>query len=222
MDYVKHVGCEKEGSFPYEARDITCPESMKQSRASSSLISGIHSSENVGGQSFGMIDWKRLPANQLAPVYQALLEQGPIASSVATYDKWNHYQWGVLDQCANDGTPEQNFLVNHAVMLVGYGTDDTIGGGISYWQFQNSWGTDWGEEGFIRIRREDDAKEAALCDWDEDPLIGTGCKDGPSKVYVCGSCGVLYDNVVPVFKLAETGWWHKHGKRALDQKEARV
>jgi len=35
---------------------------------------------------------------------------------------------------------------NHAVMAVGYGTD-----GLSYFKIRNSWGTGWGERGYIRL-----------------------------------------------------------------------
>ena len=43
-----------------------------------------------------------------------------------------------------------NFTYPHSVSVVGFGTDSY---GLNYWLTKNSWGTLWGEEGFMKLTR---------------------------------------------------------------------
>lgn len=139
----------------------------------------------------------------------ALYEDGPLVVSLHAGQDWNLYAGGVLDNC------EKDVVIDHAVMLIGWGNAPKEK--MKYWHVQNSWSTDWGEEGFIRIRRRDNAEEAAYCGWNDDPQMGSGCNGGPPKVEVCGSCGILYDAVQPRFKLSPTGLLSKTNASLLHQ-----
>jgi len=103
--------------------------------------------------------------------------------------QWSLYMSGVFDSCAKEP------VVDHAVLLVGYGIDTPTG--LAFWKIRNSWGYDFGEQGFLRLRRHAPLGDEP-CGWDYDPQKGNGCKGGPSKIWVCGECGVLSDVVYPV------------------------
>ena len=74
-----------------------------------------------------------------------LYENGPLAVAMNA-DPLQTYSSGILDvssaRCPTSG-------INHAVLLVGYGSTSSM----DYWIVKNSWGKSWGEQGFFRIRR---------------------------------------------------------------------
>ncbi|CAN8303988.1 unnamed protein product [Cochlearia groenlandica] len=82
---------------------------------------------------------------------RALLEavsRQPVSVSIDAYGPgFMHYSGGVYDE------PYCGTRVNHAVTFVGYGVSQD---GVKYWLAKNSWGESWGENGYIRIRRDVD------------------------------------------------------------------
>jgi C1A family cysteine protease len=82
-------------------------------------------------------------ADSVTSMKNALAAQ-PLAVSIEA-DKYvfQAYSGGVLDstQCGTN--------LDHAVLAVGYGTDSTTG--KQYWLVKNSWGTTWGDKGYIKL-----------------------------------------------------------------------
>jgi len=80
--------------------------------------------------------------NNLAAIKQALLDYGPMYVSVCAGTNFSNYKSGILTQ--TDGTS-----TNHAVLLSGW---DDNGGTNGYWIIKNSWGSSYGEKGYLRAK----------------------------------------------------------------------
>ena len=73
---------------------------------------------------------------------------GPISVSIKATDSFFFYKSGVFYD--TDCRRKAQVMINHAVVLVGYGSDPAGG---DYWIIHNSWGSHWGENGFARMAR---------------------------------------------------------------------
>lgn len=74
---------------------------------------------------------------------EAACNDGPVAIAIeADQDAFQQYESGVL-------TGYCGTSLDHGVLLVGYGTE----GYNDYWKVKNSWGSDWGESGYIKLCR---------------------------------------------------------------------
>lgn len=73
---------------------------------------------------------------------QAILVTSLGVAIQADQREFQMYKSGVLDfECGTD--------LDHAVTVEGYGTED----GKDYWLVRNSWGSSWGENGYIKMAR---------------------------------------------------------------------
>merc|ERR1712187_1037583 len=90
---------------------------------------------------------------------------------------------GVYSGCSGSGM--HGMAIDHAVLAVGYDTD--------YWLIRNSWGSSWGEGGYIRLTRNADKTTYT----NNRPQDGFACKPYPATQQVAGESGVLSDSAYP-------------------------
>ena len=112
---------------------------------------------------------------------KALRDIGPLSINVAA-GNWQFYKKGVFNNTAANG-PENEWGIDHAVQMVGYGYDKEVD--ENYWIVRNSWSTLWGENGFIRLLR---AKTNGT-----EP-----CNSAVNGAQVCGTSGCLNDLTYPI------------------------
>ena len=74
---------------------------------------------------------------------QEIYQRGPIACGIAATPELHNYQGGIFE----DKTGATD--INHDISIVGFGVEN----GTKYWVVRNSWGSSWGESGFVRVIR---------------------------------------------------------------------
>jgi len=102
---------------------------------------------------------------------QEAVSKGPVSIAIeADKGVFQHYQGGVLSSLCGDS-------LDHGVLLVGYGTED----GTDYWKVKNSWGSAWGEEGYINLERgKGGTGECGLLKMASYPVAGSSAPTSPT------------------------------------------
>ncbi len=104
--------------------------------------------------------WHRISCSDTDAIKTAIITYGPVDAAVEITSAFMAYESGIYED-TNDicsGVPCYYTQTDHAVALVGW--DDNNGEG--YWILRNSWGQNWGENGYMRIRYDSAAVSCAV------------------------------------------------------------
>eukprot|EP00727_Mastigamoeba_balamuthi_P012538 m51a1_g7907 putative cysteine proteinase (480) ;mRNA; f:164964-166650 len=109
--------------------------------------------------------WVQLPHGVEGWKLKSAVAQQPVDIALNANEAFQFYKSGILQADCPQGT-------GHEVLIVGYGVDN----GVAYWLVRNSWGPGWGEQGYIRLARSDDAGDG-ICGLQNNavmPVIASG------------------------------------------------
>lgn len=100
---------------------------------------------------YTFLDWYPIPPNDIETTKRVLDSIGAVWETVNSQNFW-YYQGGIYQDNYNiPSYVDLSAPIDHAVALIGW--NDTPGdGGMGTWILRNSWGTGWGEDGYMQIR----------------------------------------------------------------------
>lgn len=127
FEYINSVGgIETEKDYPYMAEQEKCKFKSKKIAAD-------------------LVACKDIESGSEKMLMEAVGSEGPVSVAIdASHQSFQFYDQGVYDepQCSSE-------QLDHGVLTVGYGSEN----GQEYWLVKNSWGTTWGEEGYVKMSR---------------------------------------------------------------------
>jgi hypothetical protein len=140
MSYAQR-GVSSEACYPYEGRAESCRKSLCDAKVRVS-------------------SFREVARNNEVALKAAVAMQPIVVAIQADKDEFQFYASGVMD------SPDCGTALNHTVVIVGYGVEDTK----PYWLVKNEWGSDWGDAGYIKIGRNTNRGSAGICGIAKEPL----------------------------------------------------
>jgi hypothetical protein len=143
--HAHEVGFVPDACLPYDPHNMDCEAAC----STSDIYYSSPEYGYIGGYYGGASE---------AGMMRELVEHGPFAVGLFAPRALFFYTSGILQLgrvTPAEGRREAQWQeTNHAVLIVGYGVDETVGRDpIKYWIVQNTWGSAWGDHGFFKIVR---------------------------------------------------------------------
>lgn len=138
MEYIRQHNVTYESAYPYTATDGECNQNPLE-RTPVAFVP--YPAVTLGGPNPGFSYY----SGGNTTLIKSLLAVSPVANYIRVENGFQFYNGGVMD------TPCRGDDVTHATAMVGYCSSRFLFGNFNYWIVKNSWGDDWGENGYYKI-----------------------------------------------------------------------
>jgi cathepsin B len=131
--YLKYYGIVTDECRPYTSAD--------------GKVEACQKDKCTGNVEFKKYHAKTLPKmlNTVEKIKQDLYANGPVETGFQVYEDFMNYKSGIYVHSTG------KLLGGHAVKIVGWGKDEATN--TDYWIVANSWGPEWGDKGFFKIKQ---------------------------------------------------------------------
>lgn len=131
--------------------------------------------------------WGIVSPNHETHMELVLRHIGPIAAGInGASPSFLAYSGGIYDN------PTCKQGANHALLITGYGEEEVNGEMVRFWYARNSWGKGFGEDGYVRIKRNDGIKGSlGVCGIARSPSVALGGVLFPARGELPGDDGSL-------------------------------
>ncbi|MDD5724470.1 MAG: C1 family peptidase [Syntrophales bacterium] len=149
-EYSEHFsGCDGADYDYYELEALTV-NGVTSEAAFPYTTSDPGSCTHSGDPTTVFQSWGRISCNDIEAIKTAIMTYGAVDAAVYVVDAFQGYSGGIYEDSSTSCSSNPCYYTptNHAIALVGW--DDN--GGDGYWILRNSWGTSWGESGYMRIK----------------------------------------------------------------------
>lgn len=126
---IQKKGLATESDYPYVGSTGTCKE--------------------TASPAVTIVGYDNVPENDELALMNAVAHQPVSVGIDSSSPAFVFYKSGIFS--SDCGTK-----IDHACLIVGYGISDD---GTKYWLLKNSWGSGWGENGYVRMRKDINSKE---------------------------------------------------------------
>ncbi|CAH1778481.1 unnamed protein product [Owenia fusiformis] len=198
-EYMRVQGVVDEKCYPYASSLGSSMENCQIERSSSRSKNGVcPKKEQIPRNIIYQMEKPYTIPSDEREIMKEIITNGPVQATFAVHEDFFMYKSGIYSHSA--AADDIGLSGYHSVRIVGWASECSSQGETKYWIVANSWGKQWGEQGYFRIQK--GVNECEI----ESYVVGVTAR--PSVVKRKLQSGAILDlTVTSLGNIVATGGW---------------